>query len=92
MPATTDLARKFSGGREGLRVTVEERAAEVLSLTRELEGYEQRAASARIDKDDEKAAKWDNRAEQVRDQLRHRGEAPHQRATKRRAAGQETRA
>lgn len=93
MPATTDLARKFSGGREGLRVTVEERAAEVAALVREMEGYEQRATSARIDKDEEKAEKWDNRVEQVREQLRARGETPHQRAAKRPGrGGQETRA
>ncbi len=80
----------------GLTATVEERAAQVAALVRELNGYEQRVAAAHIDKDDVAAEKWETRAEQVRRQLELRGHAassPHRRASKRDGrAGQEVRA
>lgn len=80
----------------GLAVTAEETAAQVSALIREMEGYEARAASARIDKDDDLVEKWENRAEQVRAQLHARGAeaaGPHQRAAKRQGrTGAEARA
>jgi hypothetical protein len=79
----------------GLATTTEERAAQVTALIRELEGYEARAKSARVDKDEERAEKWDNRADQVREQLRVRGAdaaSPHVRAAKRGRPPAETRA
>jgi hypothetical protein len=96
MPTAAEMA-KVTGGREGLRVTSEVMAGEVLALARELEGCEQRIRAARTDKDDDAVEKWEGRAEQVRAQLRARGveaSGPHQRAAKRpgRPPAQEVRA
>lgn len=83
----------YARAREGLDQTTENTAATVAALVREMEGYEARATASRVDKNDETAEKWDNRAEQVREQLRVRGQAPHSRATKRQGRpGQEARA
>lgn len=93
MPAQTHIAG-YSHAPAGLAQTDENTAAQTAALVRELEGYETRATAARVDKDEDIAAKWDNRAEQVREQLAARGAAgtaPHRRAAKRTRPEAETR-
>jgi hypothetical protein len=67
----------------GLQITDEERRAQIAALIDEMGQYERRAKGA---SDDDDRAKWEDRVEQVREQLRlrgHDGAAPHQRASKR---------
>jgi hypothetical protein len=67
----------------GLHMTDEERRAQITALIDEMGQYERRAKGA---SDDDDRAKWEDRVEQVREQLRlrgHDGAAPHQRASKR---------
>lgn len=71
----------------GLSMSVENKAAEVAALTRELAGYEHRASTAT---EDEVRLKWEERASQVREQLAARGSdarPPRERATKRAPRG-----
>lgn len=66
----------------GLHMTDEERRAQIGALIDELGQYERRAAGSL--EDDRRV--WEDRAEQVREQLRlrgHEGVAPRQRAAKR---------
>jgi hypothetical protein len=66
-----------------MQQTVENKAAEVLALVDELNGYERRVAASSNDADRDK---WTGRIEQVREQLAVRGaegRAPVRRASKR---------
>jgi hypothetical protein len=67
----------------GLTMTAEERAAQIRALIDERSQYERRALGATSDEDRER---WQDRVEQVREQLRARGaegEPPRERAAKR---------
>jgi hypothetical protein len=88
MPATF---AGYARASEGLQLTEENKAAQIAALVREAEGYEARSRASRSDEDRER---WADRAEQVREQLRLRGQdaaAPVRRASKRLAADAETR-